>query len=602
MTPTGADIEGYADATGAFLGVRRSLTGRRWQLRPARDRNGLAICQQLGVPDLVGRIISARGLGPDEAEAFLNPTVKRFLCEPNLLAGMEAAVARLVRAIKRGEKVAVFGDYDVDGATSAALLKRFFRAIGRDIRIYVPDRVREGYGPNTEAMQRLQNEGFGLVITVDCGIAAFEPLADAAGRGLDVIVVDHHAAEPALPQACAVVDPNRLDDTSGQGALAAVGVTYLLVIALNRALRDAGWYRQHGEPDLLQWLDLVALGTVCDVVPLVGLNRAFVSQGLRILHRRRNAGLAALLDVARIDSAADAYHLGFLIGPRVNAGGRVGQADLGARLLSIEDANVAAELASRLDRHNAERRSIEQEVLDAAVAQLSVADVERQPLVVASGEGWHPGVIGIVASRLKDRCNRPSLVVSFANGVGKGSGRSVQGVDLGNAVIAAKQAGLLINGGGHAMAAGLTVRQDRSAELFAFLSERVGQQMAAAGYEPSLSFDGALSMWAVSAALVKTLEKLAPFGAGNAEPRFAVPSARVVKAEVVGGDHVRCIFTNIEGGRLKGVAFRAVETPLGRTLLSGGAPIHIAGRLRADTWAGRNAIQFIIEDAAPAAG
>jgi single-stranded-DNA-specific exonuclease len=429
------------DVSSRDILVDRSLTGRRWMLRGADERAGLALAQRLGIPEIVGRVMAARGIDLDAAEQFLEPTLRDALPDPASLAGMDAAADRLAHAIRSGEPIAIFGDYDVDGATSSALLARFLAAAGVPARVYIPDRIIEGYGPTTPAMMRLRAEGISLVITVDCGTTAFEPLEAAAEAGLDLVVVDHHVAEPALPRAVAVVNPNRLDDTSGQGALAAVGVSFLFAIATNRVLRESGWYAEQGraEPDLMALLDLVALGTVCDVVPLVGLNRAFVSQGLKVMGRRRNPGLVALADVARVDSKLSEYHAGFLLGPRVNAGGRVGEAPLGAQLLMTQDSAEAVAIARQLDAWNTERRDIEAHVLEEAMAQAEVSG-SSDPLILVSGEGWHAGVIGIVAGRLKERFNRPAFVIGFDGDTGKGSGRSVEGVDLGSAVIAARQA------------------------------------------------------------------------------------------------------------------------------------------------------------------
>ncbi|MEE8293506.1 MAG: single-stranded-DNA-specific exonuclease RecJ, partial [Kiloniellales bacterium] len=546
-----------------------------------------------------------RGVALEEAESHLNPTLRRLMPNPSQLKDMDRAVARLVAAIEGQETIAVFGDYDVDGATSAALLKRFLAAIGVPLRVYVPDRRAEGYGPNAPALLRLKAEGVSLVITVDCGTTAHESLAVAAEAGLDTLVIDHHAAEPRLPPAYAVVNPNRLDEDGHLGQLAAVGVTFVFLVGLNRALRDGGWYGRAGqtEPDLRAWLDLVALGTVCDVVPLTGLNRAFVAQGLKVLAGRGNVGLAALCDAARVDERPGTYHAGFILGPRINAGGRVGQSDLGAQLLATDDPGEAARLAEQLDGLNAERRRIERDVLDQALAQIEATAAEARGLVMAVAEGWHPGVIGIVASRLKERTNLPSLVVALENGVGKGSGRSVPGVDLGAAVIAARQSGLLINGGGHPMAAGLTVAEDRVEALRAFLDERLSRRIAEIQYRPSLGIDGALQPGGARSDLVEVLEQVGPYGAGNPEPRFAIPEARVAAAQVVGENHVRCTITGSDGSRLKGIAFRALDGALGPALLrTGGLPLHLAGKLRRDAWAGGQAVQFIIEDAARVGG
>jgi len=585
---------------GCFLGVERSLTGKRWEERLSDGRQALALSQQLGLPEVIGRVLAARGVGLEEAERFLNPTLRDYLPDPSAFQDMDRAAQRLRSAVEAGERIAVFGDYDVDGATAAAVLARFFAAIGVTLEIYIPDRLAEGYGPNAPALKRLKGQGIDLVITVDCGISAFEALDEAAAAGLEVIVVDHHAAEPRLPAAAAVVNPNRLDDSSGHGQLAAVGVAFLLVVALNRTLREAGWYARHNRavPDLIQWLDLVALGTVCDVVPLTGLNRALVTQGLKVMAARRNAGLVALSDVSRIDDKPGTYHAGFLLGPRVNAGGRVGEAPLGARLLTCDDPGEAAAIAARLDGYNAERKEIELLVLDQAIRQVE----ESGPgagLVVAAAEGWHAGVIGIVASRLKDRFNKPALVVALEGGVGKGSARSVPGVDLGAAVIAARQEGLLVNGGGHPMAAGLTVAADCLAELTAFLDTRLARRLAEIDYRPSLGIDGALKPRGATLELLEQLERCGPFGVGNAQPRFALPAVRVAKASVVGDNHVRCFLGDSQGGSLKGIAFRALDSDLGPALLqTAGLPLHVAGRLQVDRWGGRESVQFIIEDAA----
>jgi single-stranded-DNA-specific exonuclease len=597
-----------AAAAAPFLGVVRSFTGRVWRARPHDERLALTLSQRHNLPELVGRILAARGVGLDEAEQFLEPRLKAALPDPSVLKDMDRAADRLAAAIQAGERVAVFGDYDVDGATSSALLSRFFRAVGRDLTVYIPDRLREGYGPNAPALLTLQQQGVQLVVTVDCGISAFDALEAAAGAGLEVVVIDHHKAEPRLPRGVAIVNPNRLDEPAGGPltTLAAVGVTFLLLVAVNRALRRAGYYAGRTEPDLLGLLDLVALGTVCDVVPLTGLNRALVAQGLKVIGRRGNAGIAALADAAGISERLEAYHVGFVVGPRVNAGGRVGESHLGARILATDDLAEASALALRLDRHNAERKAIESMVLDAAMEQVASGEGDAGELVFVAGEGWHPGVIGVVASRLKERFNRPACVVALDGGVGKGSGRSVRGIDLGSAVLAARQAGLLINGGGHAMAAGLTVAGERVAELRRFLAERIALQQASAGggpLQPTLSLDGALAAGGATPALVDLVARLGPFGTGNSEPRFAVADARIVRADLVGTAHVRCILTGSDGSRLKAIAFRAADTALGQALLkAGGAPLHIAGTLRPDRWNGSDGVQMFIDDAAPVGG
>ncbi|MCH8197085.1 MAG: single-stranded-DNA-specific exonuclease RecJ [Proteobacteria bacterium] len=590
-----------------FLGVERSFTGKRWHERLVDARLGLTLAQRLSVPEIIGRALAARGVGVDDAESYLNPTLREYFPDPRHLIDMDVAVERLVRAVRGGEKIAVFGDYDVDGATSAALIKRFFAAVGAEVAVYIPDRLKEGYGPNEAALIKLRRQGIDIVITVDCGISAHGPLAAAAEAGLDVIVVDHHVAEATLPRALAVINPNRLDEHSPHGALAAVGVAYLLCVAVNAGLREAGWYgdgaaRRRAEPDLIRWLDLVALGTVCDMVPLTGLNRALASQGLKVLAKRRNTGLAALADVVGLDARPEAWHLGFVLGPRINAGGRVGDADLGVRLLTTNDESEARALAMRLDGQNTERKAIEAAVLEQALAQ---AEGERGAGVVfVSAQGWHPGVIGIVASTLARRFGRPALVVALLNGVCKGSGRSVKGVDLGSSVIAARQEGLLINGGGHPMAAGFTVARDKLGALREFIEARVAAEIEAGDIGPTLMLDGALKPEATTVGLVDLIGRLGPFGSGNAEPRFAFPSVRVAKADVVGENHVRCFLTASEGGgRLKAIAFRSAGTALGDALLDrSGLALHIAGHVRRDDWKGRDGVQLLIDDAAPAHG
>ena len=585
----------------AVFGVERSVTGKSWRLRPADDRHAAALAQDHGLADIVARVLCARGVLSEGCAEFLAPTLRTALPDPSHLKDMDEAARRIVAAVTAGETIAVFGDYDVDGATSAALLARFFAALGRSVPVYIPDRQAEGYGPNIAALRKLKAEGAALAITVDCGTTAWEPLEQAVAEGLEIIVIDHHVAEPRLPAGCLVVNPNRVDETSPHGQLAAVGVAFLLVVAVNRLLRESYWYGEgHAEPDLMSWLDLVALGTVCDVVPLRGVNRALVAQGLKVMARRANAGIAALAEVARIDRRLDAYHAGFILGPRVNAGGRVGDAGLGVRLLATDDAAEARYVAERLDACNRERQAIERIVLDAAMEQAEAQARAGAPLILAAGAGWHPGVIGIVAGRLRERFDLPSCVIALAGGIGRGSGRSVPGVALGPAVIAAHQAGHLVNGGGHEMAAGFTVEEGRIEALRDFLGERIARQLGGAAPQPHLSLDAALAPGGATVALLEALERIGPFGAGNPRPRFALPEARIVMADVVGEDHVRCIVAGGDGAsRLKAICFRAAGAPLGAALLGArGASLHLAGTLRLDEWQGRREPQLFIDDAA----
>jgi single-stranded-DNA-specific exonuclease len=587
-------------ADDALLGVEASLSGRLWQRRALDERLALSLAQGLELPEIIGQLLAERGISLDDAPDFLNPTLRHSLPDPMSLRDMEVGARRLALAIKDGELIGIFGDYDVDGATSAALLQRFLRLVGGKSTVYIPDRIREGYGPNAPALTMLAEQGVHVLITVDCGISAFDALAAGAEAGLDTIVVDHHIAESRLPEAYAVINPNRLDEDGSLGQLAAVGVTFLLLVALNRVLREAGWYKERPEPDLRDLLDIVALGTVCDVVPLTGPNRALVRQGLRVMARRTNAGIAALSDIAGIDAPPGAYHAGFVLGPRVNAGGRVGESSLGVRLLSTDDPDEAREIAQKLNAFNRERQAIEADVLEAATAQVEAREPGNVPLIIAAGEGWHPGVIGIVASRLVEKFGRPAAVVAIDGETGKASCRSVPGVDFGAAITAARQAGLLINGGGHAMAAGFTVDAGRLAELGAFLFERMaGGAPSAKG--AALNLDGALAVEGATLELLETIAKLGPFGSGNPEPRFAISGARLIKADVVGTGHVRCILAGKTGTRLKAIAFRKANEPLGLALLSGQHELfHFAGTLRIDHWQGRQSVQLTIQDASPA--
>ncbi len=589
----------------AFLGVENSLSGRFWQSRIEHDAQALAISQKLGVADLVGRVLAGRGVDADHAADFLNPTLRAYLRDPYVLHDMERAARRIADAIIKGEAITIFGDYDVDGATSSALLRRFFAHLGLQARVYIPDRMKEGYGPSSQAFARIIKAGAKLIITVDCGTASFEPIAQAAASGVDVVVLDHHIAGETLPEAFALVNPNRQDDVSGFDQLAAVGVTFMLLVALNRLLRKKGVYNgKCPEPDLLQWLDLVALGTVCDVVPLKGLNRAFAAQGLKVLAGGQNTGLAALAEAARISAPMDAYHLGFVLGPRINAAGRIGEAGLGSELLSIDDAVLAAEISARLDSLNAERKQIEDKVVEEALLQaedLLQGGSDTDILIVAK-KNWHPGVIGIAASRLKSRFNRPSIVIALDEaGEGKGSGRSIEGVDLGAAIAQAAARELILKGGGHKMAGGLSLSAGQISGFAAFMQDALGPDTRAARTRHVLKLDGAITARGANAGLVKALEMAGPFGAGNARPRLVLPAHHVVFADIVGKDHVRCTLKAADGARLQGIAFRAAESQWGKYLLNERQmPLHIAGSLKIDHWQGREQIKLHIEDAAVA--
>ncbi|MBT6830031.1 MAG: single-stranded-DNA-specific exonuclease RecJ [Rhodospirillaceae bacterium] len=593
-----------AEATHApsFLGVERSVSGKRWQPRLSDERAAMALAQQLEISEILARIMAARGIAAEDAEAFLNPALRDALPDPSQLRDMDKAAQRIAEAIQASEKIAVFGDYDVDGATSGALILRFLEAVGGKGSYYIPDRISEGYGPNAPALLLLAEQGASLVVTVDCGISAFEALETAAEAGLSVIVVDHHIAEARLPMATAIVNPNRLDDDSGLGQLAAVGVTFLLLVALNRALRQAGHYGDTcPEPDLLGLLDLVALGTICDVVPLTGLNRALTVQGLKVMAARGNLGLTALADSAGINETPNAYHAGYILGPRVNAGGRGGESSLGINLLTTADNDTAHAIARHLDELNKERQAIEADVLEAATRQVEERGETPAPVVIAAGQGWHPGVVGIVASRLKERYSNPAIVIAVDKGVGKASCRSIPGVDIGAAITAARQADLLLSGGGHAMAAGFSVAEDKLEQLGIFLMERVAPAVAAARQSASLGIDAAVTVEGATLELIEELVQVGPFGSGNSEPRMVVSGARIVRANVVGKGHVRCILAGATGKRLTAIAFRAAGEELGHMLLSASeGPLHLAGNLRINRWQDRDDPQLIIQDAAPA--
>jgi len=591
--------DGFRPA-GPVLGVTRSVTGRRWLWREADGRTGLAIAQRLDLPELVGRLLAARGVGPEAAADFLEPTLRALLPDPSVLLDMDVAAARLASAVREGETVAVFGDYDVDGACAGALMVRALRQLGCPVTFYVPDRLKEGYGPNPAAIRELCARGATLIVCVDCGIAAHEALEEARGQA-DVVVLDHHKSEGPVPRVQAVVNPNRLDCTSGLRHLCAAAVAFLAVVALHRVLRRAGFFARTEEPRLFDLLDLVALATVCDVMPLTGVNRALVAQGLKVMARRGRAGLAALLEVGQVRDAPTAHSLGFVLGPRINAAGRIDEPDLGLRLLLCDDPIEARAMAERLDAVNRRRQEVEAEVLGSALAAAEAQAGAGHPVLLVCGEGWHPGVVGIVAGRVKEKFNRPACVAGLAGGVAKGSGRSVPGLDLGAAVIAARQAGLLESGGGHAMAAGFSFLADRQAEFHAFLDERLARA-ADLPDAADLLVEGTVTVPAATAELAQQVERLAPFGAGNEEPIFALARARVVRADRVGkeGNTIRAFLEGEMGGRLKAICFRAKDGPLAQALLgSRGVPLHLCGQLRAERWNDEVSACLHVVDAAP---
>lgn len=577
----------------SFLGVEQSLTGRRW-IGPPVDiaRAAEAIAQHSGLPDAVAQVLARRAVPPAEAKDYLAPSLRDLLPDPHELKDMEKAAVRFLQAVQHKEKIAIFADYDVDGGASAALLLVWLRQMGRQATLYIPDRIDEGYGPNEEAMADLART-HDLIVCVDCGTLSHGPIAAAVGA--DVMVLDHHLGAETLPDACALVNPNRQDETGDLAHLCAAGVVFLLLVELGRQLRSAG---QSG-PDLMGMLDLVALATVADVAPLVGVNRAFVRQGLRVMARRARPGLAALADVARMDTAPTAYHLGFLLGPRVNAGGRIGAADLGARLLATDDPHEAAALAERLDALNTERRDIEASVRAAALAQAETRGLDKA-LVWAAGPGWHPGVVGIVASRLKEASGRPSIVIGLEDGIGKGSGRSISGIDLGQPIQRLTREGHLLKGGGHKMAAGLTVAEDKLEEAMARLTELLEKQGAHLAGAADLKLDGMLMPAAATVELTELIEQAGPFGASAPAPRYVFADMTIRFAKRVGDSHLKISFGEPGGKPLDAICFGAFDGPLGPALENhGGAHFHLAGRLDINTWRGRQSVQLRLEDAAP---
>ncbi|MBA85397.1 MAG: single-stranded-DNA-specific exonuclease RecJ [Rhodobacteraceae bacterium] len=576
----------------AFLGVETSATGRRWVgPDPAVTRMASAMEQQTTLPPAVCAVLARRGVPAHEAKGFLEPQLRDLLPDPHKLRDMQAAAERFLQAVKQRQRIAIFADYDVDGGTSAALLLDWLRQMGRQATLYVPDRIDEGYGPNVPAMSALARD-HDLIVCVDCGTLSHEPIG--AAQGADVIVLDHHLGGETLPDCVAVVNPNRQDEDGALAHLCAAAVVFLMLVEANRQMRADG----AKGPDLMAMLDLVALATVADVAPLLGVNRALVRQGLKVMARRERPGIVALSDVARMDQAPSTYHLGFLLGPRVNAGGRIGQADLGARLLACQNPLEAQAMAERLDQLNTERRDIENQVRAAAMAQAEDRGLDA-PLVWAAGEGWHPGVVGIVASRLKEATNRPAIVIGLDGDEGKGSGRSVAGVDLGAAIQKLAAEGLLIKGGGHKMAAGLTVARDKLDAAMDRLSELLAKQGAGQAGPADLKLDGILMPGAATIELIQTIEQAGPFGAGAPAPRFAFPDVAISFTKRIGETHLKLSFGDGLGARIEAICFGAYDGPLGPLLEQHkGARFHLAGRLEINHWGGRQSVQLRLEDAA----
>lgn len=588
----------------AFLGVERSLSGRAWRLRPAESSVTRAHMQALGLDEPLARALASRGVRADQGEHFLRPTFKALFPDPSCFTDMDAAAEAIVEAAERGAKVHVFADYDVDGASSAALLVRWFRAFGAELPIYVPDRLTEGYGPSPRAFDTLKAQGAELVVTVDCGAAANEALEHAAKIGLEVVVIDHHMMRAQPPRARAVVNPNRPGCNSGQGNLAAAGVVFVLLAALNREARRRGLFGpDRPEPDIRRWLDLAAMGAICDVTGLTGFNRALTGMGLKVMSDWANPGLAALLAAAGAEQGvAKSNHAGFILGPRINAGGRIGRADLGARLLSTDDPDEARAIALELDALNRTRREVEAAVTDQALRRVeaSGAHADDSAVVVVEGDDWHPGVVGIVAGRLRERFRKPVVVIGVdpVTGVGKGSGRSQPGMNLGRAVQGAWEAGLLLAGGGHAMAAGLTVARGGVDPLRDFLNDRLADERGAAVAQDWVEIDALIDPRGATRDMFESFEQLAPFGPANPEPLFALEGVQAREPVAMNGGHVRCRLVGPDGASVKAIWWRCADLPGGKALLSGQGGLSVAGRLKADDWNGRRGVQFEIEDAA----
>ncbi|MBM5782364.1 MAG: single-stranded-DNA-specific exonuclease RecJ [Pelagibacterales bacterium] len=588
--------------------LKKSVQDFTWQQQDFDERKALAISQKFQISSVLAKILAAKNIDFDEIENFLEPKLKNILPNPFDLLDMDLAVDHVLKAIKTKKKITIFADYDVDGATSSALIKNFLGEIGVNVGIYVPDRKLEGYGPNSQALLNLKKSGTDLVITVDCGTVAFKPLEDAKKAGLEIIVIDHHIGVIEKPEALAVINPNRIDEKFPHKNLCAAGVSFLFIVALNKALREDGFYKNNiREPNLLQFLDLVALGTVCDVMPLTGLNRAFVAGGLKILKKRSNLGLRLICDLAALNEEPSSYHLGFILGPRINAGGRVGKSDLGARILSSSDEMEASEIALQLENFNKQRKEIELQILDEAVNQIEKKQngfgVDNS-FIFAFSNNWHQGVIGIVASRLKDLYNKPVAVISLENSKGKASCRSINGIDFGSLILQARMEGLLLEGGGHAMAGGFSVEEEKIAELYKFFDEKTGKKVMELSAKKEMFFADILDLSQVNIEFIKELENLEPFGVGNYKPKFIIRNLQKMRVNLMGQnqDHISCIFSSKSlvgfNGNLQGVAFRAAKTALGEILLDQNytKPIDVVGQLNINSWMGVDKVQLVIED------
>ena len=588
----------------AVFNVERSLNKARWVMPGVAIENIEQLARKYGLPEIIARLLCVRGVKPDKIEEFLNPTLKNHFPDPFSLRGMTALAEYLARAVEDKKKIAIFGDFDVDGATSSALFYRFLKAVGIEARIYIPGRLTEGYGPNTEALQTLKDEGAEIVVLLDCGTTAFDIVASGRAMGLEIVILDHHEAEDILPDANHLINPKRKDDVSGLDMLAAVGVTFMACVALNNKLREAGFYERNGidEPPLKNWIDLVALGTVCDMVPLKGVNRLLVRTGFAKMEQSPNAGLRALINVAGVKGAVTPFHAGFVLGPRINAGSRVHQSDLGAKLLATDDYEEAKNIAWTLNDCNDKRKAIQADMEREAIDQVEAQGLDQHPVIIVEDKNWHSGLSGLVAGRLKEKYSKPACVITFAeNGEGRGSGRSITGIHIAQAFIDARNAGLLVKGGGHAMAGGFTVASEKIEEFKAFMRDHVQAQAGSSGVNVETVIDAMVSVQGAKTQFIKMIhDQVGPFGQEQPEPLFLLSNVRIHTADVVGESHVRAMVSDWEGGsRMKAMAFRAVGTPLGDALLKQGrAPFHLVGNLKIDNWSGQEKVEMHIRDAA----
>ena len=574
-----------------------SYTDSKWQVKTFDERQAELISQKFEVSNLIAKLFSIRNISIDDISSYLNPTLKDNMPDPNILMDMEKACERILVALKNNEKIAIFGDYDVDGSTSTSCLIKYFNLLGVEVVYHIPDRFTEGYGPNKEAFQKFIDQNINIIFTLDCGTLAYNEIKFAKDNNIDVIVIDHHQPEINLPEAYAMINPNRLDDTTNLGYLAAVGVTFMFIVGLNRKLRESKWFDNIlKEPNIISLLDMVSLGTICDVVPLVGINRLLVQKGLEVFSKKPNIGLTALIDKANINNKISTYDLGFKLGPRINAGGRLGKSKHGTELLTCEDEAKAADIATELDNFNKERQTIEAHILKTAIDSLTSEQIDKK-IIFAYGQDWHEGVIGIIASRIKQKFKKPCIVFSAKNGIAKGSGRSIKGIDLGNLIIAATQKGIVTQGGGHAMAAGLTLDEDKILLLQDFIEDRLDSNSIALDIDDTNHADSIINITAVNSELYDDINKLGPFGSNNEEPNFIIKSTKITFIKEFGDNHIRCGLSSDIDKNVEGITFRSKNTPLGDAIMNNkGKLVSLYGKIKVNEWGGRRIPQFHIED------